>query len=146
RVVPVILSLVVVWLTWCLAGALADGARLQSPARRWFMTVAVLLATVSPLYDVVMELRTWGGHIEIYILMLLVLYTMLRLTQRWNVGAAGPEMAVRWAVIGFLIGVGIWVYPLIASIILTMVVWIGIVFLKVFFASWRRDSKQHPLH
>ena len=91
------LSLVVVWLTWCLAGALADGAKLSSTARRWFMTVAALLATLPPLYDVVMELRTWGGHIEIYILMLLLLYTVLRLTQRWDMGPrAGNGCALGW--------------------------------------------------
>lgn len=61
RIVPIVLSLVVVWLTWCLAGALADGAKLSSTTRRWFMMVAALLATLPPLYDVVMELRTWGG-------------------------------------------------------------------------------------
>src|SRR5580765_1667661 len=48
RIVPMVLSLVVVWLTWCLAGALADSAKLSSGAKRWFMTVAALLATLPP--------------------------------------------------------------------------------------------------
>ncbi len=141
RIVPIVLSLVVVWLTWCLAGALADGAKLSSTTRRWFMMVAALLATLPPLYDVVMELRTWGGHIEIYILMLLLLYAMLRLTQRWDMEASTREIAMRWAVIGFLVGVGIWIYPLISSAILAMLVWIGVFFLCKIVPHLRKDAK-----
>ena len=144
RIVPMILSLVVVWLTWCLAGALADGAKLSLATRRWFMTVAALLASLPPLYNVVMELRTWGGHIEIYILMLLLLYSVLRLTQRWDAGASRWEIAVRWAVIGFIVGLGIWIYPLVASVILTMLIWIGIFFLRRVIPSLRRDAKRLP--
>jgi len=144
RIVPMVLSLVVVWLTWCLAGALADGAKLSSGVKRWFMTVAALLATLPPLYDVVMELRTWGGHIEIYILMLLLLYAVLRLTQRWDAGASGREIAVRWAGIGFIVGLGVWIYPLIASVVLTMLVWIGIHFLKRVIPYLRRRAKSFP--
>lgn len=146
RIVPIVLSLVVVWLTWCLAGALADGAKLSSTTRRWFMMVATLLATLPPLYDVVMELRTWGGHIEIYIVMLLLLYAMLRLTQHWDMGASGREIAVRWAVIGFIVGVGVWIYPLVSSAILAMLVWIGIFFLRRVIPHLRKDLKGlfHP--
>ncbi|HEY4036596.1 MAG TPA: hypothetical protein VGL94_21790 [Ktedonobacteraceae bacterium] len=146
RIVPIVLSLVVVWLTWCLAGALADGAKLSSTTRRWFMTVAALLATLPPLYDMVMELRTWGGHIEIYIIMLLLLYAVLRLTQRWDVGASGREMAVRWAVIGFIIGVGIWIYPLGASAVLAMLVWVGVFFLRRVIPHFRRGAEDLSLH
>ncbi len=147
RIVPIILSLGVVWLTWCLAGALADGAKLSSTTRRWFMTVAAFLATLPPLYDLVMELRTWGGHIEIYIVMLLLLYAMLRLTQRWDMGALGWEIAVRWGVIGFLVGVGVWIYPLVSSSVLAMFIWISVFFLRRVSPHLRKDVQDlsHPL-
>jgi hypothetical protein len=148
RIVPMILSLVVVWLTWCLAGALADSAKLSSVARRWFMTVAALLATLPPLYDGVMELRTWGGHIETYILMLLLLYAVLRLTQRWDRGAQGREIAIRWVMIGFMIGLGVWIYPLIASVILAVLVWVGVFVLRRVIPYMRKKDQcaPHTLH
>src|SRR6266581_4980097 len=37
---PILLSLIVVWLTWKLASALADTARLPLHAKQWFMTIA----------------------------------------------------------------------------------------------------------
>ncbi len=148
RVVPIVLSLVIVWLTWCLAGALADTAKLSSAAKGWFKTVAALLAALPPLYDVVMELRTWGGHIEVYILMLLLLYAVLRLTQRWERGAPEREMAVRWAVIGFMIGLGVWIYPLIASVVLVVLVWVGIFVLRRVIPCVRKrvQCAPHTLH
>jgi hypothetical protein len=57
RIEPILLSLVVVWLTWKLAGALADSAKLPLYARRFFMTIAALLAAVPPLYDIVGEFK-----------------------------------------------------------------------------------------
>ena len=124
RAEPTLLSLVLVCLAWQLAGALADGAGLSAYARRWFMTVAGLFAALPPLYDMVMELRTWGGHIEIYILMLWLLLSVVRLTQRWAAGAGWREIALRWAVIGFIVGLAMWVYPLIICAILAATIWI----------------------
>src|SRR5712692_8391428 len=40
RAEPILLSLIVVWLTWKLASALADTARLPLHAKQWFMTIA----------------------------------------------------------------------------------------------------------
>src|SRR5579863_7791037 len=113
RAEPFILSLVLVWLVWRFAGALAQQAHLSPALTKTFMTFAALLAAIPPLYDGVIEMRTWGGWIEIFVLMLLLLLSTLRLTQRWQQGASLRELALRWAGIGFVVGVGMWVYPLI---------------------------------
>ncbi|HZO74652.1 MAG TPA: hypothetical protein VFB60_20775 [Ktedonobacteraceae bacterium] len=125
RAEPILLSLALVWLSWRLAGALADAAKLSASARRLFMTIAALLAAIPPLYDAVMETRTWGGHIEIYVIMLLLLLSALRLTQRWHAGASRRELLLRWLGFGFLIGLGLWIYPLVVSAILTALLWIA---------------------
>ncbi|HLZ62494.1 MAG TPA: hypothetical protein VKR06_36575 [Ktedonosporobacter sp.] len=124
RAEPILLSLVLVWLTWRLAHALATEARLSPRARTWFTTIATLFAAIPPLYDAIIELRTWGGHIETYILMLLLLLSALRLTQRWQ-QASIREMMLRWSGIGLLVGLGLWIYPLIAMAILAAALWIA---------------------
>src|SRR5215472_9576660 len=118
RAEPILLSLVVVWLTWKLAAALAGAAQLPPNARLAFMTVAALIAAIPPLYDGILELRTYGGYIETFILMLLLLLSALQLTQRWHEGAPRREMALRWVGIGLIVGLGFWIYPLIISAVL----------------------------
>src|SRR5690242_12170901 len=113
RAEPILLSLVVVWLTWKLAGALADAANLPRHAKQWFMNIAALLAAIPPLYDTVLQMRMLGGYIEIFILMLFLLLSTLQLTNRRAAGASRRELALRWAGIGFLIGFGYWVNPII---------------------------------
>ena len=124
RVEPVILSLLLVWLVWRFAGALAEQAELSSSLRRTFMTIAALMAAIPPLYDGVIEMRTFGGWIETFVLMLLLLLATLRLTQRWQKGASARELALRWAAIGFVVGLGMWVYPLITTAIFAATFWI----------------------
>src|SRR5438874_8133999 len=63
RAEPILLSLVVVWLTWKLAGALADVAQLSPFARQLFQTITALIAAVPPLYDTVVEMRALGGYV-----------------------------------------------------------------------------------
>src|SRR6266849_8735833 len=121
---PILLSLVLVWLTWKLAAALADAAQLPPYAKRTFVTIAALLAAIPPLYDGVIELRAFGGFSETFILMLLLLLSTLQLTRRWQSGASQRELALRWAGIGFIIGLGFWVYPLIISAVLAAAIWI----------------------
>lgn len=125
RAEPILLSLVVVWLTWKLASALADTAHLPLYAKQWFMTIAALLAAIPPLYDTVLELRMLGGYIEVFILMLLLLLTVLKLTTRRAAGASRRELAWRWAVIGFIAGFGFWVNPLITYGILAAALWLA---------------------
>ncbi len=125
RAEPVLLSLVVVWLTWKLAAALAGAAQLPSYARLAFMTVAASIAAIPPLYDGILELRTYGGYIETFILMLLLLLSALWLTRRWHEDASRREITLRWAGIGFIAGLGFWIYPLIISAVLAAAAWIA---------------------
>jgi len=118
------ISLMLIWLTWRLASALADAAHLPLYAKKCFTIVSVLVAAVPPLYDGIVELRTWGGYSETFVLMLLLLLSSLRLTQRWQVGASKRELLWRWSGIGFIVGLGIWVDPLIISAIVAAVIWI----------------------
>src|SRR6266496_6042836 len=106
RAEPILLSLGVVWLTWKLAGILADTAQLPPFAQQMFKTIAALFAAISPLYDTVLELRTLGGYIETFVLMLCLLIAAFQLTRRWQAGAANKELALRWAGIGFIVGLG----------------------------------------
>jgi hypothetical protein len=124
RAEPILMSLILVWLTWRLASVLAVVAQLPPYARRYFVTIAALLAAVPPLYDGIAEMRTWGGLIETLILMLLLLLSALQLSRRWRGGASKGELALRWAGIGFIAGLGFWIYPLIISAILTAAAWI----------------------
>jgi hypothetical protein len=124
RAEPILMSLILVWLTWRLASVLAVVAQLPPYARRYFVTISALLAAVPPLYDGIAEMRTWGGLIETLILMLLLLLSALQLSRRWRGGASKGELALRWAGIGFIAGLGFWIYPLIISAILTAAAWI----------------------
>lgn len=124
RAEPILLSLLFMWLTWKLAKALADLAHLPDFARFWFITFSLCVASLPPLYDLVVELRTYGGYIETFVLMLWLLLSILRLTQRWP-EASTREMILRWGGIGFLVGLGLWVYPLIIIAILTSVLWVA---------------------
>ncbi len=117
-------SLVLVWLTWRLASELADAAQLPAYAKSYFTLIAGLIAAVPPLYDVIVELRTWGGYVETFVLMLLLLLSVFRLTRRWHEDASTCELLWRWAGIGFIVGLGMWIYPLIVSAIVTSAIWI----------------------
>src|SRR6266702_2893940 len=125
RAEPILLSLLVVWLTWKLAAALAEAACLPLYAQRSFMTLAALFAAVPPLYDGIIELRTLGGYIETFVIILLLLLSALRLTQRWRADAPLREIALRWAGIGFLVGLGFWVDPLVISAVVAVAAWIA---------------------
>ena len=140
RAEPILLSLVVVWLTWKLASALADTAQLPLHAKQWFMNIAALLAAIPPLYDTVLELRTLGGYVEIFILMLLLLLSVLKLTNRRAAGASRRELAWRWSGIGFIVGFGFWINPLIIYGILAAALWIAWDCVKV----WNEARSSNP--
>ncbi len=138
RAEPLLVSLLLVGLTWSFAGALAEIAQMLVYARRLFTTIAALIAAVPPLYDGVIEMRTYGGHIETFALIMLLLLATLKLTQRWHAGAPARELSLRWAGIGFIVGLGFWVYPLIATAVLTAAIWIiGSLVVEIFKQSRR---------
>lgn len=125
RATAMIVSLALVYLTWKFAGALADAAQLSPLARRIFRTIATLVAAFPPLYDAVLEMRTMGGYIEAFVIMLWLLFSAFRLTKRWQAGAPPRELALRWAGIGFLTGLGFWVDPLVVYAVAASALWIG---------------------
>ncbi len=92
-------GLLLVGATWWLAGLLARAAQLPRYASKWFTTIAALVAALPPLYDGIIEMRTGGGWIESFVLMILLLIAVYRLTSRWHEGASNGELAWRWAVV-----------------------------------------------
>lgn len=124
RLESTLISLILVYLTWRLASILAKAADLPPYARRCFTLVAGLAAAIPPLYDGVVELRTWGGWVNTFVLMVLLITSVFQLTRRWRAGASYRELILRWMGIGFIIGLGMWIYPLISIAILTSILWI----------------------
>lgn len=143
RIEPLLISLVIVCLTWCFSAALADAAHLSIRAKPLFMVIATLVAAFPPLYDTVEEMRTTGGYVEAFAIMLWLLFCAFRLTQRWSAGASARELTLRWAGIGFLIGLGFWIDPLVVYALLTIALWIG-GYLILEFAKPRRRIATQP--
>ena len=121
RAVPILLSLLLVYLTWRLAYALLPRDARATPL---LAGLAALFAAVPPLYDAVTELRVWGGQIEVYVIILALLLATIELAQRLRAGASVAELARRWAIWGFLVGLGIWVNPLIIYALITAIMWL----------------------
>jgi hypothetical protein len=71
RAVTTGFGLVLIALTWWLAGLLAKAARLPFYAQVCFTACAALVAAVPPVYDGIIEMRTGGGWIESFTIMLL---------------------------------------------------------------------------
>ena len=141
RAVPVLLSLLLVYLTWRLAYALLPR---ESRATPFLAGLAALFAAVPPLYDAVTELRTWGGQIEVYVIILALLLATVELSQRLRERAGAAELARRWAIWGLLAGLGIWVNPLIVYGLLTAVIWLAFPYARRaffgLFAQIRRNT------
>jgi hypothetical protein len=142
RIEPLIISLAIVYLTWCFSAALADAAHLSNRAKTLFMVIATLVAAFPPLYDTVEEMRTTGGYVEAFALMLWLLLCAFRLTQRWRAGASARELALRWAGIGFLVGLGFWIDPLVVYALLTIALWIGGYFILQLVRADRQTGTQ----
>ena len=129
RIEPLLISLVIVYITWRFSEALADAARLSVRSKKLFMAIATLLAAFAPLYDAVEEMRVTGGYDDAFAVMLWLLFCAFRLTQRWHESASGRELLMRWIGLGFLAGLGLWIDPLVIYAYVTIAVWIGGYFL-----------------
>jgi hypothetical protein len=125
RLETIPVSLLMVYLTWRFAAALAEAAHLSARLKMMFMTIAALVAAFPPLYDMAEEMRVQGGYIEAFVIMLWLLFCAFRLTQRWGQQASWQELALRWFGIGLLIGLGLWIDPLIIYTWVTIAIWIG---------------------
>jgi len=118
------MSLLLVYLTWRFAAILAETAHLSARLKTTFMTIAALVAAFPPLYDMIMELRL-GGYMGAFVIMLWLLFCAFRLTQRWGQQASWRELALRWVGIGLLVGLGLWIDPLIMYACAAIAIWIG---------------------
>ena len=125
RLVTIPMSLLMVYLAWRFAAVLAETAHLSDRLKTTFMTIAALVAAFPPLYDMAEEMRVQGGYMEAFVIMLWLLFCAFRLTQRWSQQASWRELALRWVGIGFLVGLGLWIDPLIIYACVAIAIWIG---------------------
>jgi hypothetical protein len=137
RLQTIPLGMLMTYLAWRLAGALADEARLAGRLKRYFQTLAALVAGFPPLYDMAEEVRVQGGYMNAFVIMLWLLLCTYRLTQRWRV-ATRRELALRWAGIGLLLGLGFWIDPLIIYACVAMLIWL----VAFCVGEWRRRRGQ----
>src|SRR6266851_153316 len=119
------MSMLMVYLAWRFAAVLAETAHLSARLKTTFMTIAALVAAFPPLYDMAEEMRVQGGYMEAFVIMLWLLFCAFRLTQRWGQQASQRELALRWAGIGLLVGLGLWIDPLIIYACAAIAIWIG---------------------
>ncbi len=142
RAVPIALSIPLVYLTWRLALALLPDDARTTPL---LAGLAALVAAVPPLYDVVAQMRAWGGQIEVYVISLALLLATVRLADRLRACAAPRELAWRWAVWGLLAGLGFWINPLISYALVACALWLTPPLLtRVFPGPWRRLMARWP--
>src|SRR5229473_1530259 len=74
-----------------------------------------------------------------------ILLSVFRLVQRWQAGASTRELALRWAGIGLLIGLGMWTDPLIISAVLAIALWIaGYIILKLVKLGEQSEGERRP--
>src|SRR6266699_2474493 len=145
RIEPLLISLIIVFLTWRFSAALAEAAQVSRRTKDLFVGIATLVAAFPPLYDIIEEMRTTGGYVEAFAIMLWLLYCAFRLTQRWHEHAPRRELALRWAGIGFLVGLGCWIDPLVVYALVTIALWIGGYFISALVKPGPQTVKQPRL-
>ena len=142
RAVPVALSIPLVYLTWRLALALLPRDLRAAPL---LAGLAALVAAAPPIYDVVAQMRAWGGQIEVYVITLALLLATVELADRLRACAPPFELARRWLLWGLLAGLGFWVNPLISYALVACALWlIAPLLTRVFPGPWRRLVERWP--
>jgi hypothetical protein len=143
RLETIPMSLLLVYLTWRFAAVLAENAHLSARLKTTFMTIAALVAAFPPLYDMAEEMRVQGGYMGAFVIMLWLLFCAFRLTQRWGQQASWRELSSRWVGIGLLVGLGLWIDPLIIYACATIAIWIG-GWVVLEFVKQRRQALERP--
>ncbi len=127
RLEAALLNVLLAALTWHFAGILSE---FQNPqARRTYQIVAALCAALPPLYDGVAGMHMLGGYIETFVLIICLLVSVARLSQRW-VDASRRELSIRFAGVGFLVGLGLWINPLCISVLAACFLWLAFAWLR----------------
>jgi hypothetical protein len=121
RLVPIVLSPLLVYLTWRLARAVLPRDATTTPL---LAGLAACVAGLPHLYVVITEMRTWGGQIEVYVVTLALLLCVVELADRLRAGASTTELLRRWLVLGFVAGLGIWINPLIVYALVAAFLWL----------------------
>jgi len=142
RALPIALSIPLVYLSWRLALALLPRDARTTPL---LAGLAALIAAAPPLYDLVTEMRTWGGQIELYVITLALLLSTVELADRLRACAAPWELTRRWAIWGFFVGLGLWVNPLSSYALVACALWLTPPLLtRAFPGPWRRLVARWP--
>ena len=141
RAVPIVLCVLLVYLTWRLALEILPRNNRATPL---YAGLCALFAALPPLYDAIAELRAWGGQIEIYIITLALLLSTLELARRMREGAGHFELIRRWLILGLLVGLGIWINPLVSYALVACGFWLLAALIEVtapaFWAKLTRRS------
>lgn len=82
----------------------------------------MLLAAVPPLYVGVIQLRMLGGYVETLVLGTAILLLAAPIARRWQRGDATRAL---WAWVGLLVGLALWIDPLILVYAVTAAVWLA---------------------
>ena len=138
RLQAIPMGMLMTYLAWRFAAALAKSAGLSPRLKTAFVTIAALVAAFPPLYDMAEEMRVQGGYMGAFVIMLWLLLCAYRLTQRWSQQASRRELALRWAGMGFLVGLGLWIDPLISYACAAIAIWL----VGYFVLEWQRRRGQ----
>lgn len=84
--------------------------------------VALLFTALPPLYITVTELRMLGGYIETLTIGAALLLLTLEIRQRWRDGRASFW---QWALVGGLIGLGLWIDTLTVEYVIACALWLA---------------------
>jgi Dolichyl-phosphate-mannose-protein mannosyltransferase len=113
HIAPLLESLVFILLLGAVAG------RLFGPRARLY---AMLLAALPPLYVSTGELHTWGGYEPTLVCGTALMLVSTHLAQRWT---EGRPTRILWLWIGLLLGLGVWVDPLVIYFVIASALWLA---------------------
>jgi hypothetical protein len=100
---------------------------------------ALLLTALPPVYVQVIELRMLGGYVETMLIGSLLTLLALSVADHWR---EGRPIRWQWALAGLLIGLGLWISPLLVAYVLGVAVWLVPLALTRMRYSWRQSRRE----